>query len=54
VLFNPIGQHMPRLVLVAVLVLGGLLTFAIGLLAELFARLLYRDERPYRIQEVVE
>jgi len=54
VLLNPISQHMPRLVLIAVLVLGGLLTFAIGVLAELFARLLYRDERPYRIQEVVE
>lgn len=49
-----LGPHVPRLILVAVLVLGGLLLVALGVLSELLTRLLYRDERPYRVREVVE
>jgi glycosyltransferase involved in cell wall biosynthesis len=54
VLGNPIMQHMPRLILIAVLTLGGLLLLMLGVLAEMLTRLEYRDEEPYRIQEVVE
>jgi len=49
---NPIAQHMPRLLLISLLVLSGLLVTGLGVLAELLTRLLYRDERPYRVAEV--
>lgn len=54
VFFNPISQHLPRLILIAVLVLGGLLVFALGILSEVLTRVLYADEQPYRIREVIE
>lgn len=53
VLQNPISQHLPRLIAIAVLVLGGLLFFMLGILSELLTQLLYQDERPYRIDRVV-
>lgn len=54
ILLNPIAPHLPRLILIAVLVLGGLLMLGFGLVTELLTRLLYRDERPYRVSEVIE
>lgn len=54
VLQNPIGGHVPRLILIALLVIAGLLVTALGFLSELLTRLLYQDEPPYRVEEVVE
>jgi glycosyltransferase involved in cell wall biosynthesis len=54
ILGNPISQHMPRLVLISLLVIVGLFFVGLGFLSELLTRVLYRDERPYRVQEVVE
>lgn len=54
ILQNPISQHLPRLVLISVLVLGGMLVVGLGIISELLTRLLYKNERPYRVQKVVE
>jgi len=51
---EPLAPHLPRLVLVALLVLSGLLLLTLGVLAEMLTVLLYRDEREYRIERVVE
>lgn len=53
-LYQPIGQHVPRLIAIAVLVISGLLVFSLGVLFEVLAELRYRDERTYQVQEVVE
>lgn len=42
--------HLPRLVLTVALVLFGFQLVMFGVLAEMLTRLLYRDERPYRIR----
>jgi len=51
---EPIAGHLPRLLLASVLMLGGLIVFAMGLLSELLTRLRYRDKQPYRVERVVE
>jgi len=41
--------HLPRLILTAALLLFGVQLVMFGVLAEMLTRLLYRDDRPYRI-----
>lgn len=49
----PMLDHLPRLILIALLVIAGIMLFSLGVIAELLVRLIYREETPYRIQEVV-
>ena len=44
--------HLPRLVLTIALILFGFQLVMFGVLAEILTRLLYRDERPYRIRRI--
>lgn len=44
----------PRLILVSVLLLFGLQLLVFGVLAEMLTKLNYRDERPYRVREIME
>jgi hypothetical protein len=46
--------RLPRLVLVAVLVLFGVQLVMFGFLAEMLTKQHYADRKPYRIGEVVE
>lgn len=50
----PLGPRTPRLILVGVLVLFGVQLFVFGVIAEMLTTLLYRDDREYRIDRVVE
>lgn len=47
-----LAPHLPRLVLTVLLVLFGFQLVMFGVLAEMLTRLLYRDETPYRIEQV--
>lgn len=46
--------RMPRLVLVALLILFGFQLFLLGFLAEMIVDLRYLDDNPYRIEKIVE
>lgn len=48
-----LADKTPRLILVALLVLFGLQVVVFGVLAEMLAKLHYRDEREYRVDRVV-
>jgi len=53
VVFNePIMPHLARVVLVALLILSGVMVFSLGLLSEMLTKVVYRDDRPYRIERL--
>jgi len=49
----PLAPRTPRLVLVAVLLVFGLQLVVFGVLMEFLTELYYRDEAPYRVDEIV-
>ncbi len=50
----PLAPHLPRLILVAVLVIAGLQFLVFGFLAETVVTLRFKDEQPYRVERVIE
>lgn len=49
-----VAPKIGRLLLSALLILSGLLVVAMGLLSELLTRLRYREEQPFRVEQIIE
>jgi glycosyltransferase involved in cell wall biosynthesis len=49
-----LAPHLPRLVLVSLLIVTGLLLLVFGVQAELLMKLYYRDETEYRVDRIVD